>query len=137
MSDSQAASTGPDAEAASAGPDWPAKPTAVSRPSPEARGTPSASNSRAKTSGLGSDAGPGPVQGLQHIVCVGGIRPAAYRGRGQRDARYKSPMLAGFLSVMPGLGQVYVGYYQVGFVHAIITFSIIGVTVVRRRGTAG
>lgn len=36
------------------------------------------------------------------------------------DARRKSPFLACVLSAMPGLGQVYVGYYQRGFIHAII-----------------
>jgi hypothetical protein len=41
------------------------------------------------------------------------------------DARAKSPALAGFLSFMPGLGQVYVGYYQRGFVHAIVVAVLI------------
>jgi len=31
--------------------------------------------------------------------------------------RKKSPLVAAILSVMPGLGQVYVGYYQQGFIH--------------------
>ena len=35
------------------------------------------------------------------------------------DPRTKSPALACFLSLMPGLGQIYVGYYQRGFIHAI------------------
>jgi len=35
----------------------------------------------------------------------------------------KSPLLACVLSAMPGLGQVYVGYYQRGFVHAIAVAS--------------
>ena len=42
------------------------------------------------------------------------------------DPQRKSPFLAGFLSaVMPGLGQVYIGYYQRGFVHAIVVAVII------------
>ncbi len=41
------------------------------------------------------------------------------------DSRRKSPGLACFLSVMPGLGQVYVGYYQRGFIHAAVVASLI------------
>jgi len=37
----------------------------------------------------------------------------------------KSPLLACILSSMPGLGQVYVGYYQRGFVHAIVVATVI------------
>ena len=40
------------------------------------------------------------------------------------DPLRRSPFLATVLSFMPGLGQVYVGYYQLGFVHAIV-FSVI------------
>ncbi len=42
-----------------------------------------------------------------------------------RDPRSKSPALAAILSMMPGLGQVYVGYYQRGFIHAIVVASLI------------
>ena len=41
------------------------------------------------------------------------------------DSRRKSPGLACFLSLMPGLGQVYVGYYQRGFVHAAVVAALI------------
>ncbi len=41
------------------------------------------------------------------------------------DPRRKSPILALLLSAMPGLGQIYVGYYQQGFLNAIIIASII------------
>lgn len=41
------------------------------------------------------------------------------------DPRRKLPLLALVLSAMPGLGQVYVGYYQRGFVHAIVVGSLI------------
>jgi hypothetical protein len=36
------------------------------------------------------------------------------------DPRRKSPLLACILSVMPGLGQVYVGYYRLGFIHMAV-----------------
>jgi hypothetical protein len=45
----------------------------------------------------------------------------------QSDPRRKSPALACVLSFMPGLGQVYVGYYSRGFIHAITISSIIAV----------
>jgi hypothetical protein len=41
------------------------------------------------------------------------------------DPRRKSPIVAALLSAMPGLGQVYVGYYQHGFVNIIVVGSII------------
>jgi TM2 domain-containing membrane protein YozV len=41
------------------------------------------------------------------------------------DPRRKSPLFASFLSMMPGLGQIYVGYYQRGFIHAIVVSSLI------------
>jgi len=44
-----------------------------------------------------------------------------------RDPRAKSVVLACMLSAMPGLGQVYVGYYQRGFVHAILIAALIAV----------
>ncbi|MBP9145976.1 MAG: hypothetical protein KBF21_00180 [Thermoanaerobaculia bacterium] len=43
------------------------------------------------------------------------------------DSRRKSPGLACFLSLMPGLGQVYVGYYQRGFVHAAVVAGLMTV----------
>lgn len=43
-----------------------------------------------------------------------------------RDPRRKSPFLATVLSFLPGVGQVYVGYYQRGFTHAIIFALLIG-----------
>ena len=43
------------------------------------------------------------------------------------DPRHKSPIMAGILSAMPGLGQVYVGYYQRGFVHAAVVATLIAI----------
>jgi len=42
------------------------------------------------------------------------------------DPRRKSPLLALLLSAMPGLGQVYVGYYQQGFTNAAIIAGLVG-----------
>lgn len=42
-----------------------------------------------------------------------------------RDPRAKSPALACVLSMMPGLGQVYLGYYTRGFVHALVVAGLI------------
>ncbi len=36
------------------------------------------------------------------------------------DPRSKSPALAAVLSMMPGLGQIYVGYYQQGFINIVV-----------------
>lgn len=41
------------------------------------------------------------------------------------DPRLKSPLLAMLLSLMPGLGQVYVGYYQRGFIHILVVGTVI------------
>ncbi len=51
------------------------------------------------------------------------VQPVA----GLSDPRRKSPALACILSLMPGLGQIYVGYYTRGFVHAITVASIIAI----------
>lgn len=44
-----------------------------------------------------------------------------------RDPRTKSPTLAAVLSLMPGLGQVYVGYYPRGFVHTVVVAGLISI----------
>ncbi len=41
------------------------------------------------------------------------------------DSRYKSPALATLLSLMPGLGQIYIGYYQQGFINILVVASLI------------
>jgi hypothetical protein len=55
-------------------------------------------------------------------------RPPAGTGRRDffDDPRRKSPVLALVLSLMPGLGQVYVGYYQQGFTNVLVAASVIG-----------
>jgi len=49
------------------------------------------------------------------------------------DSRRKSPALASFMSVMPGLGQVYVGYYQQGFINILVVASLITLMTFRIR----
>jgi hypothetical protein len=41
------------------------------------------------------------------------------------DPRRKSPALATIMSAMPGLGQIYVGYYQQGFTNILIVAGTI------------
>lgn len=41
------------------------------------------------------------------------------------DPRMKSPIVAGCLSMMPGLGQIYVGYYQRGFLNTLVAGGLI------------
>lgn len=45
------------------------------------------------------------------------------------DPRQKSPVLAIVLSLMPGLGQIYVGFYQQGFLNILVVASIISAMV--------
>lgn len=41
-----------------------------------------------------------------------------------RDPRRKSAFIAALLSIVPGLGQVYVGYYRRGFINILVFGSI-------------
>ena len=52
------------------------------------------------------------------------VPPQPYIGS---DPRRKSPILAIVLSLMPGLGQIYVGFYQQGFINIIVIASIIAI----------
>jgi TM2 domain-containing membrane protein YozV len=47
------------------------------------------------------------------------------RGYIQNDPRSKSPVLAALLSLMPGLGQIYLGYYVQGFANILVIASLI------------
>ena len=62
------------------------------------------------------EAGPAP-----HRAPVAPVGAAALAN----DPRSKQVVLACLLSLCPGLGQVYVGYYQRGFAHAAIVAGII------------
>jgi hypothetical protein len=50
---------------------------------------------------------------------------AARRWPTTADPRRKSVALASILSLFPGLGQIYLGYYQLGFIHVAIMVSLI------------
>jgi hypothetical protein len=41
------------------------------------------------------------------------------------DPRLKAPALATVMSLAPGLGQIYIGYYGLGFLHIVVVASII------------
>jgi TM2 domain-containing membrane protein YozV len=58
--------------------------------------------------------------------------PGSFQARGattlyQEDPRMRSVALATLLSLMPGLGQVYLGYVQQGFINALVVASLITV----------
>ena len=58
--------------------------------------------------------------------------PAPALAPAVNDPRRKKPFLAAILSLVPGLGQVYVGYYKRGFINAItiavlVSFMSLGV----------
>lgn len=46
-----------------------------------------------------------------------------------RDPRRKHTLLACVLSAMPGLGQIYVGYYPQGFINAIVVASLMALAI--------
>lgn len=51
-----------------------------------------------------------------------------------RDPRLKSPLLAGALSLMPGLGQAYLGFTRLAFVHGFAAASFIALMSTNRLG---
>ena len=53
--------------------------------------------------------------------------PALPGGSMTPDPRMKSTSLACLLSILPGLGQVYTGYYTRGFINAVVVAGIITV----------
>lgn len=58
-----------------------------------------------------------------------GVRPEYYR-----DPRLKSPIVAAILSLMPGVGQAYLGYTQLGFIHAGTAAALVGLMSTNRLG---
>ncbi len=79
--------------------------------------------------GSGEPARP-PGDGASETPYGGGAGPVPpYEGQGERwrlpRGGGKSPTVAGILSFMPGLGQIYVGYYTRGFLHIAIVAAVI------------
>jgi hypothetical protein len=60
----------------------------------------------------------------QEPEVIDSVRPER-RDRFVDDPRRKSVMLAMLLSLMPGLGQVYVGYYNVGFRNILVVCGLV------------
>lgn len=54
--------------------------------------------------------------------------------RSMNVVRRKSQALAGILSAMPGLGQVYVGFYRRGFVNLIVVAIVITLLSIQEKG---
>ena len=50
------------------------------------------------------------------------VPAAAVRVQG---LQHRSPFIACVLSIMPGVGQIYVGYYKLGFIHNVVFASTI------------
>ena len=86
----------PDTPPAVPAPARPAASPSPAAPEPAARATPAPS--RPATAQTRYAAAPGATPGLQP----------------------KSPIIAGLLSLMPGAGQIYVGYYKIGFIHNVV-----------------
>ncbi|HEX4826268.1 MAG TPA: hypothetical protein VFV19_18355 [Candidatus Polarisedimenticolaceae bacterium] len=52
---------------------------------------------------------------------------ATHPSAAMRDSRLRSPALAAAFSALPGLGQIYVGYYPRGFVNSVVAGGIISI----------
>ncbi len=52
---------------------------------------------------------------------------AGYETQPKPNFNRKSPAMATWLSLMPGLGQIYVGYYQQGFTNILVVAGIIAI----------
>jgi hypothetical protein len=52
-------------------------------------------------------------------------RRGKHRAYYPHDPRHKSTLIAVLLSCMPGLGQIYIGYYQQGFINIAVVASLI------------
>ncbi len=61
------------------------------------------------------------------VVCKHCLETGKVDGAQSATQLRKSPTLAGFLSLMPGLGQAYVGYYKSGFIILLIVAAVITV----------
>ncbi len=108
-----------------------APPAAPADPSPAASAARSAARAApaAAAPAPSAPAAPGPAAPAPAAPPpppAGQAVPPSRQGAAPRLHR-KSPFLAGFLSLMPGIGQVYVGYYQLGFIHIAVFATTIAV----------
>lgn len=120
----------PDAPAASSTPPAAPAPAAPTVPSPATSAAPSAAAPTAPVPGAPVGAAPAapapvpPASAAPPPPPVGQAVPASMPGAMPRLQR-KSPFLAGLLSLMPGIGQIYVGYYAIGFIHIAVFVTTI------------
>jgi len=56
-----------------------------------------------------------------------GAYGAGYEIKATPNFNRKSPLVAALLSCMPGLGQIYVGYYQQGFINMFVVAGTIAI----------
>jgi hypothetical protein len=56
-----------------------------------------------------------------------GTYGAGYGTQAKPNYNRKSPAMATWLSCMPGLGQIYVGYYQQGFINILVVAGVISI----------
>ena len=62
------------------------------------------------------------------ITCKHCLEKSEAEARNDKTWRMrKSPSLAGFLSLLPGAGQVYVGYYASGFINILVVAGLIAI----------
>ncbi|TDI21585.1 MAG: hypothetical protein E2P06_13830 [Acidobacteria bacterium] len=67
---------------------------------------------------------PPPTQAAPPLPVASPAVSGAAAGRVQ-GLQHKTPFIACALSLMPGVGQIYVGYYKLGFIHNIVFASTI------------
>ncbi len=91
-------------------------PAAAAAPSPAVPAAPSPAAPAAAAAAPGPAA---PVSAAPPLPAAGAAVPPSPQGAMPRFHR-KSPFLAGLLSLMPGIGQIYVGYYALGFIHIAV-----------------
>ena len=65
------------------------------------------------------EAPPPPTPAAQPQPAAGYAVPGGLAGR-TRGLQHKSPVVACLLSLMPGVGQIYIGYYKLGFIHNVV-----------------
>ncbi len=85
----------------------------------------------------------GSAQDQARVEAEGGSAPERPATRASQRRAYdpflvrrKSPAVAVILSMMPGLGQVYVGHYRRGFTHILVIGSIIAILASNAGGPA-